>query len=121
MHKTGNVLDNMSKSTQAQAKADLHKIWMAETRADAEKAFGTFLKKYQAKYEEVCDCLRKDRDVLLTFYNFPAEHGKHLWTSNPIESAFASIRLRHCKTKDSGTKQASLTMMFKPAQSAQKR
>lgn len=121
MHKAGNVLNNMPQGTQARAKADLHEIWMAGTQADAQKAFDTFLEKDQAKHEGACDCLRKDRDVPLTFYDFPAEHWKHARTGNPIESTFASIRLRHRKTKGSGTRRASLTMMFKLAQSAQKR
>ena len=121
VHKTANVLNNMPKSVQPRAKADLHEIWMAETREDATNAFDTFLKKYQAKYAVACDCLAKDRDVLLSFYDFPAEHWKHLRTTNPIESTFATIRLRHRRTKGCGTRRASLTMMFKLAQSAQKR
>ena len=73
------------------------------------------------KYEAACECLKKDREVLLTFYDFPAEHWGHLRTTNPIESTFATIRLRHRRTKGNGTRRASLTMMFKLAQSAQKR
>jgi putative transposase len=121
VHKTANVLNNMPKSVQPRAKADLHEIWMAETREDATKAFDSFLEKYQAKYPAACECLAKDRDVLLAFYDFPAEHWKHLRTTNPIESTFATIRLRHRRTKGCGTRRASLTMMFKLAQSAQKR
>jgi putative transposase len=121
VHKTANVLNNMPKSVQPRAKADIHEIWMAETRDDATKAFDAFLEKYQAKYPAACECLQKDRDVLLVFYDFPAEHWKHLRTTNPIESTFATIRLRHRRTKGSGTRRASLTMMFKLAQSAQKR
>ena len=94
---------------------------MAATREDAEKAFDHFLKKYEAKYPAACECLKKDRDVLLTFYDFPAEHWKHLRTTNPIESTCATIRLRHRRTKGSGTRRASLTMMFKLANSAEKR
>ena len=120
VHKTANVLNNMPKSVQPRAKADIHEIWMAETRADAAAAFDTFLEKYQAKYPAACECLAKDRDVLLAFYDFPAEHWKHLRTTNPIESTFATIRLRHRRTKGSGSRRASLTMMFKLAQSAQK-
>lgn len=120
VHKTGNVLNNMPKSVQPKAKADLHEIWMAETREQAHRAFDAFLKKYQAKYPAACHCLEKDRDVLLTFYDFPAEHWQHLRTTNPIESTFATIRLRHRKTKGNGTRRASLAMMFKLAQSAQK-
>jgi putative transposase len=121
VHKTANVLNKLPRSVQPRAKADLHEIWMAETHAQANKAFDTFLAKYQAKYEDACDCLRKDREVLLTFYDFPAEHWKHLRTTNPIESTFATIRLRHRRTKGSGSRRTSLAMMFKLAQAAQKR
>ena len=121
VHKTANVLNKMPKSVQPKAKADLHEIWQAETKADAMKAFDAFLEKYGAKYAPACDCLNKDRDVLLTFYDFPAEHWGHLRTTNPIESTFATIRLRHRKTKGNGTRRASLAMMFKLAQSASKK
>lgn len=110
----------MPQSVQPRAKALLHEIWMAETRADAAKAFDSFLEKYRAKYPAACECLAKDRDVLLSFYDFPAEHWKHLRTTNPIESTFATIRLRHRRTKGSGSRRASLAMMFKLAQAAQK-
>jgi putative transposase len=121
VHKTANVLNKLPKSVQPKAKADLHEIWQAETRQAANQAFDHFLEKYQAKYDAACECLSKDRDVLLTFYEFPAEHWKHLRTTNPIESTFSTIRLRHRRTKGSGTRRASLTMMFKLAQSAEKR
>ena len=121
LHKTANVLNNMPKSVQPRAKADIHEIWMAETREEAVKAFDAFLEKYQAKYPAACECLDKDRGVLLAFYDFPAEHWKHLRTTNPIESTFATIRLRHRRTKGSGSRRASLAMMFKLAQAAQKR
>jgi transposase-like protein len=119
-HKTANVLSKMPKSVQPRAKSDIHQIWMAATRVDSERAFDAFLDKYQAKYPAACQCLAKDRDVLLTFYDFPAEHWKHLRTSNPIESTFATIRLRHRRTKGSGSRRASLVMMFKLAEAAQK-
>lgn len=121
VHKTANVLNNLPKSVQPRAKAAIHEIWQAETRQAANQAFDDFLEKYGAKFESACECLKKDRDVLLTFYDFPAEHWKHLRTTNPIESTFATIRLRHRKTKGSGTRRTSLAMMFKLAQSAQKR
>jgi putative transposase len=121
VHKTANVLNKMPRSVQPRAKADLHEIWMAETRESANQAFDAFLGKYQAKYEDACACLAKDREVLLAFYDFPAEHWKHLRTTNPIESTFATIRLRHRRTKGNGTRKTSLTMMFKLAQAAQKR
>ena len=94
---------------------------MADTRQHAAKAFDVFLEKYRAKYPVACECLAKDRDVLLAFYDFPAEHWKHLRTTNPIESTFATIRLRQRRTKGCGSRRASLTMMFKLAQAAQKR
>jgi putative transposase len=121
VHKTANVLNKLPRSVQPKAKADLHEIWQAETREKANGAFDHFIEKYAAKYEAACECLKKDRDVLLTFYDFPAEHWKHLRTTNPIESTFATIRLRHRRTKGNGTRRASLAMMFKLAQSAQKR
>jgi len=121
VHKTANVLNSLPKSVQPKAKGDLHEIWQAETRETAGRAFDHFLEKYSAKYAKACDCLKKDRDVLLTFYDFPAEHWSHLRTTNPIESTFATIRLRHRRTKGNGTRRASLTMMFKLAQSAEKR
>jgi len=121
VHKTANVLNNMPKSVQPKAKGDIHEIWQAETKADAETAFDHFLEKYDAKYQKACDCLRKDREQLLTFYDFPAEHWAHLRTTNPIESTFATIRLRHRKTKGNGTRRTSLAMMFKLAQSASKK
>ena len=120
VHKTANILNKMPKSVQPKAKTDIHNIWMAETRKEAGEAFDTFLEKYQAKYPKACECLAKDRDALLTFYDFPAEHWAHLRTTNPIESTFATIRLRHRKTKGSGSRRASLAMMFKLGISAQK-
>ncbi len=111
----------MPKSVQPKAKGDIHEIWQAETKVDAERAFDSFIEKYDAKYEKACECLRKDRDELLSFYDFPAEHWGHLRTTNPIESTFATIRLRHRKTKGNGTRRASLAMMFKLAQSASKK
>ncbi len=121
VHKTANVLNKMPKSVQPKAKGDLHEIWQAETKAAAEQAFAHFLEKYDAKYQSACDCLRKDREQLLAFYEFPAEHWGHLRTTNPIESTFSTIRLRHRKTKGNGTRRASLAMMFKLAQSASKK
>jgi putative transposase len=121
VHKTANVLNKLPKSVQSKAKDDLHQIWLSDTRDNAYQAFDAFLEKYGPKYEAACNCLRKDKDVLLAFYDFPAEHWKHLRTTNPIESTFATIRLRHRKTKGSGSRRTSLAMMFKLAQSAQKR
>jgi putative transposase len=121
VHKTANVLDKLPKRLQPEAKEKLHQIWMAETRADAEQAFDLFLTTYQAKYPKAAECLAKDRAVLLTFYNFPAEHWIHLRTTNPIESTFATVRLRHRRTKGNGSRLACLTMVFKLMQSASKK
>ena len=121
VHKTANVLDKLPKRLQAEAKEKLHAIWMAPTKADANKAFDLFVATYEAKYPKATDCLAKDRGVLLTFYDFPAEHWIHLRTTNPIESTFATVRLRHRRTKGNGNRQACLTMVFKLMQSAAKR
>ena len=121
VHKTANVLDKLPKRLQPEAKEKLHAIWMAPTKADAQRAFDLFMATYQAKYVKATECLSKDRDVLLTFYDFPAEHWRHLRTTNPIESTFATVRLRHRRTKGNGTRLACLTMVFKLLQSAQKR
>lgn len=121
VHKTANVLDKLPKRLQAEAKDKLHQIWMAETRAQAEQAFDLFLETYQAKYPKATNCLAKDRTVLLTFYDFPAEHWIHLRTTNPIESTFATVRLRHRRTKGNGSRTACLTMVFKLMQAASKK
>jgi transposase-like protein len=121
VHKTANVLDKMPKRVQAGAKAKLHEIWMAPTREDANTAFDHFVAHYAAKYPDAVDCLLKDRDVLLTFYEFPAEHWRHLRTTNPIESTFATVRLRHRRTKGNGSRVACLAMVFKLCESAAKR
>jgi len=121
VHKTANVLNAMPKSVQPKAKGDIHEIWQSETKADASAAWDHFLEKYAAKYPKACDCLRKDREELLAFYDFPAEHWAHLRTTNPIESTFSTIRLRHRRTKGNGTRRASLAMMFKLAESAAKK
>jgi len=121
VHKTANVLDKLPKGQQPKAKAMLHDIWQAETRAQAEKAFDLFVATYEAKYAKATDCLRKDREELLVFYDFPALHWVHLRTTNPIESTFATVRLRTAKTKGSGSRSACLTMVFKLMEAASKK
>ena len=121
MHKTANVLNKLPKSVQPRAKQHLQDIWMAETRAVAEKAFDFFLEVYGPKYDKAVACLAKDRDVLLAFYDFPAEHWKHIRTTNPIESTFATVRLRTTKTKGCLSRMTALTMVFKLCQSASKK
>ena len=108
-------------SVQPRAKQHLQDIWMAETKRDAEKAFDFFLEAYGAKYDKAVACLAKDRDVLLAFYDFPAEHWKHIRTTNPIESTFATVRLRTTKTKGCLSRMTALTMVFKLCQSASKK
>jgi transposase-like protein len=120
VHKTANVLDKLPKRLQPTAKAKLHDIWMAPTREEAVKAFELFLATYGAKYPQACECLAKDREALLCFYDFPAEHWGHLRTTNPIESTFATVRLRTKKTKGHGSGKAALAMVFKLAQTASK-
>jgi transposase-like protein len=93
-------------------------IWMAPTRAEGHKAFDAFIEMFEAKYPAAVEDLKKDREVLLTFYDFPAEHWLHIRTTNPIESTFATVRLRHRKTKGSGSRMACLTMVFKLMESA---
>jgi putative transposase len=120
VHKTANVLDKMPKGSQPKAKAALHGIYEAETKAEADKAFDKFVSTYEAKYPQATECLTKDRDVLLSFYDFPAEHWRHIRTTNPIESTFATVRLRTVKTKGCGSRMACLTMVFKLMESASK-
>jgi len=121
VHKTANVLDKLPKSVQPKAKEMLHEIYLAPSRAEAEKALDLFVRTYEAKYPKATQCLAKDRTELLTFYDFPAEHWMHLRTTNPIESVFATVRLRTEKTKGSGSSDACLSMVFKLMESAAKR
>jgi transposase-like protein len=121
VHKTANVLDKLPKRLQPRAKEAIHAIWMADTRQAANQVFDSFLATYSAKYPKACECLAKDREELLTFYDFPAEHWKHLRTTNPIESVFATVRLRHRRTKGSGSRNACLAMVHQLMLSASKR
>jgi len=120
VHKTANVLNKLPKSQQPKAKRALQEIWMAETRNDAEAAFDAFVRTYAVKYDKAVDCLSKDRTTLLAFYDFPAEHWKHLRTSNPIESSFATVRHRTVRSKGCLSNKTALAMIFKLAQAAEK-
>jgi putative transposase len=120
VHKTANVLDKLPKTLQPKAKSMLHDIWQADTKANATKAFDLFVICHEAKYPKATDCLAKDKNVLLAFYDFPAEHWMHIRTTNPIESTFATVRLRTEKTKGCGNRSACLTMVFKLMESASK-
>ena len=120
VHKTANILDKLPKTVQPTAKRMLHEMYLAETKADAMKAYKDFLSRYSAKYPKACECLSKDEDVLFTFYDFPAEHWIHIRTTNPIESTFATVRHRTRQTKGCGSRLATLTMVFKLARQAEK-
>jgi putative transposase len=120
VHKTANVLNYLPKSVQAKAKADLHAIYEAASRAAAEAAFDHFLAKYRAKYDKAAACLAKDREALLAFYDFPAEHWKHVRSTNPVESTFATVRLRTDKTKGCLSRKTALALVFKLARSAER-
>jgi len=119
-HKSGNVLDKLPSSLQGKAKDMLHDQYLAPTKERALKAFGLFIETFGAKYPKAAECLAKDKDDLFAFYDFPAAHWIHLRTTNPIESTFATVRLRHRKTKGNGTRKATLTMVYKLCKEAEK-
>jgi transposase-like protein len=121
VHKSANVLNKLPKSLQPQAKSKLHQIWMAPDKSEAERHFEDFIDLYSAKYPKATDCLEKDRQTLLTFYDFPAEHWRHIRTTNPIESTFATVRLRTEKVRGCFSAQTVLTMAFRLCQCAEKR
>ena len=120
VHKAANILNKMPKSIQPKARQDLKEIWMAASRSDAEKAMDKFAAKYGAKYDKATKCLTKDREALLAFYDFPAEHWKHIRTANPIESTFASVRHRTVRTNGCLSLQTAEIMVFKLIMAAQK-
>jgi transposase-like protein len=120
VHKTANVLNKLPKSQQSKAKRALQEVWMAETKNDALLAFDAFVETWGVKYDKAVDCLIKDRDALLTFYDFPAEHWKHLRTTNVIESSFATVRHRTVRSKGCLSNKTALAMIFKLAEAAEK-
>ena len=120
IHKAVNILNKLPKSLQANARQDLREIWLAPDRATAEAALATFAAKYAPKYERAVACLTKDREALLTFYDFPAEHWDHLRSSNPIESVFATVRHRTVRTKGALSQQTAKLMVFKLVMAAAK-
>ena len=119
MHKTANVLNKLPKSRHSKAKRALQEIWMAETRNHADSAFDAFIETCAVKYDKAAACLVKDRETMLAFYDFPAEHWKHLRTTNPIESTFATVRHRTVRSKGCLSNKTALAMVFKLAQAAQ--
>lgn len=121
VHKTANVLNKLPKILQPKVKQALHQIWMAPTRADACKTFDAVLCVYSDKYPKATECLEKDKKELLAFYDYPAAHWQHIRTSNPIESTFATVRLRTTKTRGCVARHTILAMVYKLGQSAQKR
>jgi len=121
VHKTANLLDKLPAGLQPDAKALIHEMYMAPSRTEAREAYAEFSSRYQAKYPKAVACLSRDEDVLFTFYDFPAEHWVHLRTTNPIESTFATVRHRTRQTKGSGSRTATLTMVFKLAREAEKK
>ncbi|ETX10985.1 transposase [Roseivivax halodurans JCM 10272] len=117
-HKVSNVLNKVPKSMHPAVKADLREIWQAETRGVAETALDTFTDKYGAKYHKAVICLANDREALLTFYDFPADHWDHLRTSNPVESVFATVRHRTVRTKGALSQKTAKLMVFTLVQAA---
>jgi len=120
VHKTANVLNKLPKSQQSKAKRALQEVWMAETKKDALAAFDVFVEVWGVKYDRAVECLIKDREALLAFYDFPAEHWKHLRTTNVIESAFATVRHRTVRAKGCLSNKTALAMIFKLAEAAEK-
>ncbi len=120
VHKIANVLNKMPKAIHPKVKAALTEVWNAETQDDAEKAIAVFESSYSAKYPKAVQCLLKDREVMLAFYAYPAEHWRHLRTTNHIESTFATVRLRTSRTKGAGSRAACLAMTYKLAKSAER-
>jgi putative transposase len=120
VHKTINVLNHFPKSMKSKVTSDLHDIWMAESKEEAQKAFDLFVSKYRAKYPKATPCLEKDRHELLTFYDFPAEHWRHIRTTNPIESTFATVKHRTKRSKGCLSREIAFIMVFKLIKDAEK-
>lgn len=120
VHKTANILNKLPKSIQSKAKKKIHEIYMSDTKENAEKAYKLFCKTYRLKYPKAVECLEKDRESLMTFYDFPAEHWKHIRSTNPIESTFATVRLRTYKVRGCFSSRSVVNMAFKLCQSAEK-
>lgn len=121
VHKTANVLEKLPKAMQPKVKEALHNIWQAETREKAYKAFDNCVARFNPKYPKAMECLAKDKDSMLAFYDYPAENWQHIRTTNPVESVFATVRLRTAKTKNCGSRTTTLAMAFKLMETAQKK
>jgi len=120
VHKTANVLDKMPKSVQPGAKRLIHEMYLSPTKDEGLKVFADFINLYEAKYPRACECLKKDKEELFTFYDFPAMHWQHIRTTNPIESSFATVRHRTRQTKGCGSREATLSLVFKLSMEAEK-
>jgi len=121
VHKTANVLEKLPKAMQPKVKEALYAIWQAESREEAYQAFDSCIKRFEPKYPKAMECLAKDKDSLLVFYDYPAENWQHIRTTNPIESVFATVRLRTTQTKNCGSRATTLAMAFKLMETAQKK
>ncbi len=121
VHRTANVLNDLPKSKQPEAKRMIHEIYRAESRVEAEKAFKRFTETFEPKYPSANEKLVKTKDKTMQFYDFPAEHWSHIRSTNPIESMFATVRLRTRKTKGCGSVSATLGMVFQLSRCAEKR
>ena len=121
VHKTANVLEKLPKAMQPKIKEALHNIWQAETRQQAYQAFDHCIERFSPKYPKAMECLAKDKASMLAFYDYPAENWQHIRTTNPIESVFATVRLRTAKTKNCGSRVTTLAMAFKLMETAQKK
>lgn len=120
VHKTANVMEKLPKAMQPKVKEALRNIWQAETREEAYEAFDHCIERFSPKYPKAMECLAKDKDSMLAFYDYPAENWQHIRTTNPVESVFATVRLRTAKTKNCGSRTTTLTMAFKLMEVAQK-
>lgn len=120
VHKTANILDKMPKSVQRGAKSMIHEMYLSPSKEEALKIFDDFLRMYDPKYPKACTCLKKDKDQLFTFYDFPAMHWQHIRTTNPIESTFATVRHRTRQTKGCGSRESTMSMVFKLSMGAEK-
>ena len=121
VHKTANILDKMPKNIQSRAKEKIHEMYLSATRKEALESYEQFIQLYDKKFPKACECLKKDKDILFTFYDFPAEHWIHIRSTNPIESTFATVRHRTKRTKGCGSRIATLTMVYKLSREAEKR
>ncbi|SEQ90506.1 Transposase, Mutator family [Nitrosomonas sp. Nm51] len=121
VHKTANVMEKLPKVMQPKVKEALYNIWQAETREQAYAAFDNCIERFSPEYPKAMECLEKDKDSMLAFYDYPAENWQHIRTTSPVESVFATVRLRTARTRNCGSRTTTLTMAFKLMEVAQKK